>query len=255
MGCQLSLRDSKRSPSLLRPAAHPIKRPASTHRNAGARERRHPEEPSACELLENSIVGCRRQPHRLPRLNRGFTKQVFNNLNYSAFLGITKENRYEGRALSREMSSNTARRPHWRGYRACPRPAVGVLASPLVPVRFYSAPGRVAGIRRGGESRRWRQGSARPASACNLPSARLKVYGSVVDHVFDAGGPVFENPDPPHGSSLGVGAPDRSLKCINRIHLWPSRRSGTDDRVPEERGEKSNHNNAKNKTLLPLPIG
>ena len=32
------------------------------------------------------------------------------------------------------------------------------------------------------------------------------------------------------------------------LRFWPSRRYGTDDRVPEERSEKSNHNNAKDKT-------
>jgi hypothetical protein len=31
-------------------------------------------------------------------------------------------------------------------------------------------------------------------------------------------------------------------------HFWPSQPSGSDDRMPEERGEKSNHNNPKDKT-------
>src|ERR1700722_1465819 len=34
----------------------------------------------------------------------------------------------------------------------------------------------------------------------------------------------------------------------SNLHFWPSRRSGSDDRMPEERSEKSNHNNAKDKT-------
>ena len=32
------------------------------------------------------------------------------------------------------------------------------------------------------------------------------------------------------------------------LRFWPSRHPGSEDRVPEERSEKRNHNNAKDKT-------
>jgi hypothetical protein len=41
---------------------------------------------------------------------------------------------------------------------------------------------------------------------------------------------------------------DRAQMRQSNSHFWPSRRSGSDDRMPEERSEKSNHNNAKDKT-------
>jgi hypothetical protein len=41
---------------------------------------------------------------------------------------------------------------------------------------------------------------------------------------------------------------DRAQMRQSNLHFWPSRRSGSDDRMPEERSEKSNHNNAKDKT-------
>ena len=40
---------------------------------------------------------------------------------------------------------------------------------------------------------------------------------------------------------------DRAQMRQSNLHFWPSRRSGSDDRMPEERSEKSNHNNAKDK--------
>jgi hypothetical protein len=44
----------------------------------------------------------------------------------------------------------------------------------------------------------------------------------------------FRNSHLAHGSSLGVRAIDCPLKSVNR----PSQRSGSDDRMPEERSEK-----------------
>ena len=41
---------------------------------------------------------------------------------------------------------------------------------------------------------------------------------------------------------------DRAQMRQSNLHFWPSRRSGSDDRMPEERSEKSNHNNAKDET-------
>jgi hypothetical protein len=37
---------------------------------------------------------------------------------------------------------------------------------------------------------------------------------------------------------------------VDSTRLGTSQPSGSDDRMPEERSEKSNHNNAKDKTLL-----
>jgi hypothetical protein len=34
----------------------------------------------------------------------------------------------------------------------------------------------------------------------------------------------------------------------SNFHFWPSQPSGSDDRMPEQHSEKSNHNNPKNKT-------
>jgi hypothetical protein len=41
---------------------------------------------------------------------------------------------------------------------------------------------------------------------------------------------------------------DRAQMRQSNLHFWPSRRSGSDDCMPEEGSEKSNHNNAKDKT-------
>jgi hypothetical protein len=83
----------------------------------------------------------------------------------------------------------------------------------------------------------------RSAWAC----PRFKVHGPVVDHVIN-GGARFRNPDLPYGYSFGVGAIDRlrSMRQAN-LHFRPSRPPGSNDRVPEERSKKSNHNNAKDK--------
>jgi hypothetical protein len=48
---------------------------------------------------------------------------------------------------------------------------------------------------------------------------------------------------------LVVGAIDCPLQMRqSNLHVWPLQPLGSDDRLPEERSEKSNHNNAKDKT-------
>jgi hypothetical protein len=82
----------------------------------------------------------------------------------------------------------------------------------------------------------------RSAWAC----PRFKVHSPVVDHVINGG------PLPKSRSAVWLlirrGAIDR-LRSNASIELTfpPSRPPGSDDRVPEERSKKSNHNNAKDK--------
>ena len=83
----------------------------------------------------------------------------------------------------------------------------------------------------------------RSAWAC----PRFKVHGPVVDHVIN-GGPAFEIQICRMATHS---AWEQLIACAqmrqSNLHFWPSRPPGSDDRVPEERSKKSNHNNAKDK--------
>jgi hypothetical protein len=75
----------------------------------------------------------------------------------------------------------------------------------------------------------------------------------VVDHVINEG-PAFEiqiRRMAPRSAWLQLIA--RAHMRQSNLHFWPSRPPGSDDRVPEERSKKSNHNNAKDKARVSRP--
>jgi hypothetical protein len=85
-------------------------------------------------------------------------------------------------------------------------------------------------------------------SACDLPCPRFKLPGPVVDQVIETGGPAFEIQIcrmADHAAWEQLTA--RSQIRESDLDLWLSQTPGSNDRMPEELSEKSNHNNAKDK--------
>jgi hypothetical protein len=71
----------------------------------------------------------------------------------------------------------------------------------------------------------------------------------VIDQVIDTGGPAFEIQIcrmAPHSASKQL--IDRTQRRQSNLHLWPSRPSGSEDRLPKKHAKTRNHNNAKDKT-------
>ena len=90
-------------------------------------------------------------------------------------------------------------------------------------------------------------------SACDLALA-LQSPRSRGRSANRRGGPAFEiRIGRIAETSSGVNSSSQQLiaraqMSQSKLHFWPSQTPGSDDRMPEERSEKSNHNNPKDKT-------
>jgi hypothetical protein len=142
------------------------------------------------------------------------------------------------------MLSNAARSPH----------KIAAIGHPIILILMLPF-GALASPRRGlcdSVRRRhgclvaalWRQEAWQDRTASAPPSRCFAVLKEMVAAAASSKGSAGWHPQRTNSSWQQLNARAQNAN----LHFWPSQPSGSDDRMPEQHSEKSNHNNPKNKT-------